>query len=184
LVSGDQPTVQSIVGCLGAGKKEYLRLKLNISKEDELLFLIDTGFEVSLVKGKKLIGSTRCDPSKRVKVKSLEGSEIETFRIVKAEVEVGNNFVPFEFQLVNKQVDILCDGIIGRDFFLHTKAQICYDSQNVKVGRNALRMVNAVTLRSKSENVKSRKAQLKGKKRLLHRLERKVGVLISQTLQG
>jgi len=127
-----------------------------------------------------LIGSTRYDPGKRVKVKSLEGSEIETFGIVKAKVQVENNSVPFEFQLVNKQVDIPRDGIIGRDFFLHTKAQICYDSQNVKVGRNALRMVNAVTPRSKSANVKSRKAQLKGKKRLLHRSERKVRVPISQ----
>jgi hypothetical protein len=65
-----------------------------------------------------------------------------------AEVQIENHCVPFEFQLVKKQADIPCDGTIGRDLFLSTKAQICYDSQSVKVGRNTLRMVNAVTLRS------------------------------------
>jgi len=85
-----------------------------------------------------------------VKAKSVEGSEVETFGKVKAEVQIRNNSVPFEFQLVNKQVDISCDGIMGRDFFLRTKAQICY-------------VVNAVTLRSKREKVKSKKVELKGK---------------------
>lgn len=81
-----------------------------------------------------MIGSTRYDPSKRVKVKGVEDSEIETFGTVKAKVQVGNNSVPYEFQLVNKQVDIPCDGIKGRDF-LCTKARMCYGTQRVTVGK-------------------------------------------------
>jgi hypothetical protein len=38
--------------------QEFLKLKLNISKEGELLFLIDTGADISLLKGNKPIGST------------------------------------------------------------------------------------------------------------------------------
>jgi hypothetical protein len=92
--------------------------------------LIDTGADFSLAKGEKLIRSTNYDPSKSVKVESIEGSETETFGTVKAEVQLRTNSVPFGFQLQNNQVDILCDGIIGRDFLLCTKARICYGTQS------------------------------------------------------
>jgi hypothetical protein len=38
-----------------------------------------------------------------VKAKSVEGSEVETFGKVKAEVQIRNNSVPFEFQLVKNK---------------------------------------------------------------------------------
>ena len=40
---------------------------MNISKENELLFLIDTGADISLLKGDKLIGTTEYDPDRKVK---------------------------------------------------------------------------------------------------------------------
>ena len=36
-----------------------------------------------------------------------------------------------DFQLVHKQVDILCDGILGRDFLQHARAKVCYESRTV-----------------------------------------------------
>jgi hypothetical protein len=92
-------------------------------KKKVCCFSIDTGADLSLVKGKRLIGSTRYDPRKKVNVKSVEGSEIETFGTVEAKVQVGDNYVPFEFQLVNTQTDIPCDGILGRHFLLYTEAK-------------------------------------------------------------
>lgn len=100
------------VGCISGGEKEYLRLKLSISEEND---------DLSLVKGKRLRGSTRYDPRKKVK---------EILGTVKAEVLLGSNSIPFEFHLVNQLVDIPCDGVLERDFFLHTKAQICHDIEN------------------------------------------------------
>ena len=55
---------------------DFLRLKVDISKEDILLFLIDTGADISLLKGNKLIGTTEYDPEKKVKVKCLDGSSM------------------------------------------------------------------------------------------------------------
>jgi hypothetical protein len=101
---GCQQTVRHIIGCIGENRREYVRLNLNISEEKGLLFLKDTGADLSLVKEKKLIGSTRYDPRKKVKVESVEGSEIETFGTVEAKVQVGDNYVPFEFHLVNIQI--------------------------------------------------------------------------------
>jgi hypothetical protein len=45
-----------------------VRLKVDISREKDLLFLVDTEADVGLVKGNKLIGTTECDPEKKVKV--------------------------------------------------------------------------------------------------------------------
>jgi hypothetical protein len=35
-----------------------LKLKVNVSRENALLFLLDTGAHISLLKGEKLIGTT------------------------------------------------------------------------------------------------------------------------------
>ncbi len=36
-----------------------------------------------------------------------------------------------DFQLVNKQMDIPCDGILGRDFLQGTRAKVCYETRTV-----------------------------------------------------
>jgi len=46
---------------------------VDISKENELLFLIDTGADICLPKGDKLIGTTEYDPDRKVKVKYIDG---------------------------------------------------------------------------------------------------------------
>jgi len=105
-----------------------LRLKVNISKEDELLFLIDTGADISLLKGNKLIGTTEYDPDRKVKVKCVDGSPMETYGVLEAKIELRNSSIMHDFQLVNRQVDIPCDGILGRDFLQRAKAKVCYES--------------------------------------------------------
>jgi hypothetical protein len=61
-------------------------------------------------------------------VKSVSGSLIETRGAIEAENNLENSSITHDFQLVNKHVDIPCDGILGRDFFRTAKAQICYDT--------------------------------------------------------
>jgi len=93
-----------------------LRLKVDTSEEDGLLFLIDTGADISLLKGNKLIGATEYDPERKVKVKCIDGSPMETHDVLEARIVLGNSPTVHDFQLVNKQVDIPCNGILGRDF--------------------------------------------------------------------
>jgi hypothetical protein len=115
-------------------------LKVDISKEDELLFLIDTGADISLLKRNKLIGTTKCDPKKKVKVKCIGGSPMETHGILEVRIELGNSSIVHDFQLVNKQVDIPCDGILGRDFLQCTRAKVCYESQTVTLNGETCKM--------------------------------------------
>jgi len=89
-----------------------------------LLFLIDTGADVSLLKGSKLIGNIEYDPEGKVRVKCVDGSPMETHGVIEATIELGNSSIIHDFQLVNKQVDIQCHGILGRDFLQNARAKI------------------------------------------------------------
>ena len=113
------------------------------------MFLIDTGADISLLKGNKLIGTTEYDSEKRVKVKCVDGSPMETHGVLEAKIEIHNSSVVHGFQLVNKQVDIPCDGILGRDFLQHAKAKICYESRTVALNEEECKMVNETIVPSK-----------------------------------
>jgi hypothetical protein len=124
---------------------------VNISKAGELLLLIDSGANVSILKGEKLIGSTKYDPERRVRVKSVSGSLIETHGAIEAVIELKNSLITHEFQLVSKQIDIPCDGLLGRDFLRNAKAQICYETQCAKINGELIKMVSAKPEIAKTE---------------------------------
>ena len=120
---------------------EFLRLRVDISKENELLFLIDTGADISIVKGTKLIGTTVYNPNRKVQVKCVDGSPMETHGVLEARIELKNSLLVHNFQLLNKQVDIPCDGILGRDFLQLAKAKLCYELRTVTLNGEVCQMV-------------------------------------------
>ena len=132
-IGEQQPTDGPVysIGCIGNENLEFLRLRVYISKENELLFLIDTGADISIVKGTKLIGTTVYNPNRKVQVKCVDGSPMETHGVLEARIELKNSLLVHNFQLLNKQVDIPCDGILGRDFLQLAKAKLCYESRTV-----------------------------------------------------
>jgi hypothetical protein len=78
-----------------------------------------------------LLGTAEFEPKENVRVKSVDGSIIETHGSIETKIREGNVEIPFTFQLVSKQVDIECDGILGRDFLRKAQAQICYKSRTL-----------------------------------------------------
>jgi hypothetical protein len=110
---------------------DFIDLTLDISKE-KLFLLIDTGANVSVIKSQMLIGSTEFEPQQKVRLKSVDGSVVEIDGLVKAQIRGGKCSIPMEFQLVNKQVDLEGDGILGKAFLTKVKAQICYDNNSVR----------------------------------------------------
>ena len=140
----DRPTVRSYtVGRVAKSSQEFLKLAVDISN-DELLFLIDTGADISLLKAEKLLGNTEANPKMKVKVKCVNGSSIETDGLVEARVKLRDSSLPHKFQLVSEQVEIPCDGILGRDFLVKANARICYESRTVILGGEAHNMVGSV----------------------------------------
>ena len=60
-----------------------------------------------------------------------------------------------DFHLVNKQVDIPSDGILGRDFLQRTRTTVCYESRNVTLnGQTCKTMGNAEQLEAREPNMK------------------------------
>jgi hypothetical protein len=53
---------------------------------------------------------------------TVVGSIIDALGTVRTVVNVDSLKIPFMIQLVSKQVDIPCDGILGRDFLEHAEA--------------------------------------------------------------
>jgi hypothetical protein len=130
-------------------------LKVDISKEHELLFLIDTGVDISLLKGNKLVGTTEYDPEKKVKVKCVDGSPMENHGVLEARIEPSNSSIVHDFQVVNKQVYIPCDGILGRDFLQSTRAKVCSESRTVILNGETCKMVGkAKQLEAREPNMR------------------------------
>jgi hypothetical protein len=62
-----------------------------------------------------------------------------THDVIEATIELGNNSILHDS--VNKQVDIPCDGILGRDFIQSARAKICYETRTVALKGEKCEMV-------------------------------------------
>jgi predicted aspartyl protease len=102
---------------------------MDVSRGRKLYFLVDSGADVSLVKSEKLLSEVEFEPRDRVRIKSMEGSVVETHGSVEAQILEGELSVPIKLQLVSKQVDFKGDGILGRDILRARQARICYNEQ-------------------------------------------------------
>jgi len=76
---------------------------------------VDSGADISLVKSYKLLEISEFEPKDRIRVKSVEGSFIETHGSIETRIRGGGMDIPFYFQLVSKHVGLKGDGILGRD---------------------------------------------------------------------
>ena len=92
----------------------------------KLCFLADSGTDISLVKREQLLSTAEFEPRSRVRVKSIEGSIIETHGSLETQAREGDINILCRLQLVSKQVDLKGDGILGRDFLAAVRARICY----------------------------------------------------------
>ena len=119
------------------------------------MLLVDTGADISLLKGSKLVGTTEYDPDQKIRVKRVDGSPMKTHGVVEANIELGNSSVRHGFQLVNKQVDIPGDGILGCDFLQRVKAKICYETRTVKLNGEVYKMVD------KTKHLEERETKVK-----------------------
>jgi hypothetical protein len=99
-------------------------LELDVSQENKLYFLVDSVADIGLVKSYKLLGTAEFEPKDRVRVKSVEGSVIETCESIETRIWERETDIPFRLELVSQQVDLEGDGILGRVIFKLTQVRI------------------------------------------------------------
>ena len=114
-------------------------------------------------------------------MKSVDGTIIETYGTVKTVVHLDSLKMPFSFQLVGKQVDIACDGILGRDFFENTGAQICYASGTLTFGTGSSKVSKTLLpLETGSQTQGVRRLALPRRTELMVRLPVKGGTHVRE----
>jgi len=106
-------------------------LDLDVGNGEKLHLLVDSAADISLLKSRKLLGTAEFEPRDGVRAKSVEGSVIETRGSIETKILEGFLQIPFRFQLVSKQVDLLGDEILGRDFLKQMQTKICYQSMTL-----------------------------------------------------
>jgi hypothetical protein len=103
-------------------------------------------------------------------MKSVDGSIIETHGSIRANIVEELIQISFSFQLVSKQVDLVGDGILGRDFLQQLQAQICYRTKTITFAYEGVTVVKPLCnkpMGDEPRNLELREGRLK----LLHRSE-------------
>jgi len=86
---------------------------------------VDTGAGLILLKTYNLDKTRQFDPKGRVKVKSVSGNTTETMEEVQSFMYEGSVRMPSTFQRVDKRIDLVCGGTLGKYFLVHAGAKIC-----------------------------------------------------------
>ena len=101
---GAQPPDRRLysIGCTNSQRCRYVVLGLDVSGGRALSFLVDSGADISLVKSEKLLSTVEFEPRKRVRIRSVEGSVVETHGSVEAHILEVELSAPIKLQLVSK----------------------------------------------------------------------------------
>lgn len=136
-----------------------------------LLLLIDTGADISLLKPDNLDKTKQYDPKGRVQVKSVSGTIVQSLGAVRSTMYEGSVNIPFTFQLVDKRIDLPCDGILGRDFLAHASAKICYETGTLTLGTGSTKIHKVLLpINAKEKSRQVRRLVLPGRAKSVVRL--------------
>lgn len=103
-------------------------LKTNVS-DRILVFLIDNGSDISLVKNSVLTQHTNVFDRQEVSISGIGNGTQKTCGSLEVSMSMDDKMsISFPFFLVNDSFPVIADGIIGRDFLIHFRGKIDYDS--------------------------------------------------------
>ena len=126
--AGEQPPDRRLysVDCANSERCDCITLELDVNQGYKLHFLVDSGADISLAQSYKFLGTAKFEPKDKVRVKSVEGSVVETHGSFENRIREGGIDVLFRFQQVSQKVDVKGEGILGRNFFKLMQTRICY----------------------------------------------------------
>lgn len=101
----------------------------NCSASDKkLVFLLDTGAEISIIKEQCLKPDVDIDDSRNINIRGITDNIIKSIGVIDNEL-FGNNFSLFhDFHVVPNTFNIPADGIIGKDFIKFYECTLNYQN--------------------------------------------------------
>lgn len=99
--------------------------KSDMHKTGQCTFTLDTGSEVSLIKSSALIKSITCSKKKIIVVGINDAFKMKTIGQTRLTLQQDTEKISYNFHIINENIGIETDGLIGLDFLLNYEAKIC-----------------------------------------------------------
>jgi len=134
-----------------------------LSKSEKLKFLIDTGAEISIVKGASLNPGFNYEPTKGINVRGISNALLKTEGTVILKIFTPTHETTHTFHIMGDGFDCQYDGILGQDFWTDKRATINYCDRTITMGEVLINFDNEtnkvvnethrLTLKTRTENI-------------------------------
>ena len=111
-----------------------LFLRVNMGRTEKLTFLIDTGAEISIVRGSRLKPGINYEPAKSIDVKGISNTLLKTKETVLLKLFTATHETVHLFDIIGNDFDCRYDGILGQDFWKDKEATINYCNRVISMG--------------------------------------------------
>lgn len=150
-------------------EKIYVKICLNTGKSDLLLFLVDTGADISVLKELSIEEGHMCYPELKCQIKGITEQYIETCALLPSKIIFNESFhLDHDFHIVNQDFPIACDGILGKDFFSKYSCKIDFETNCLEIPLpefcielDLINVPQKVIIPPRSENITSIAVNLK-----------------------
>lgn len=113
----------------------YIRVKCEMAGR-ELVFLLDTGASISLVKFNKLFHDFPINSNSISNIQGIKKGYVQTLGLTNSRILIDNFDINHSFHVVDNEFPIPADGIMGLDFIRNFKCQIDYENWRLTIRRN------------------------------------------------
>lgn len=113
---------------------DTVTIRVNLSKAGKLKFLIDTGAEISIVRGTSLKEEFVCEPAERINIKGISHSLLRSEGTVKLKLTTQTHETEHPFHVMGDGFECMYDGILGKDFWESKRAIINYCDRKIHMG--------------------------------------------------
>ncbi|PNF14896.1 hypothetical protein B7P43_G05140 [Cryptotermes secundus] len=167
-----------------------MTLGVDLSKTNELKFLIDTGAEISLVRSSSLKPEVEISCSEGINVKGISNTIMRTKGTTELRLFAGPYETTHTFHVMNDNFQWQYDGILGRDFWIDKGANINYCDRRITMDNVAVEFdpnvrdkdrQTKITLKARTENLVRLPTPSKGQG-LISKKELIPGVYLAESL--
>lgn len=105
--------------------KDFVKIQTN-ERERELIFIVDTQADVSLIKISELRNTNEINTMEKITLRGITDGTIESYGTINVDLIFNNIYIKHKFHVVDRNFPIPSNGIMGKDFIQKYMCQIDY----------------------------------------------------------